>query len=93
MRILIVDDEKNIRLLLSTALEAMRHEVTLASSSATAIEALKKAAFDAVPPAQSGKRTRFTRRNPPTLSTGRCDFGDGLRLHRDRRGSDAAWGI
>ena len=47
MRILIVDDEKNIRLLLSTALEAMRHEVTLASSSATAIEALKKAAFDA----------------------------------------------
>ena len=48
MRILIVDDEKNIRLLLSTALEAMRHEVSLASSSKSAIDALNHSAFDAV---------------------------------------------
>ncbi len=48
VHVLIVDDEKNIRLALSTALEAMRHDVSLASSSATALDELKRAAFDVV---------------------------------------------
>ena len=48
MRILIVDDEKNIRLLLSTALEAMHHEVSLASSRSSTIEALNRSSFDAM---------------------------------------------
>jgi NtrC-family two-component system response regulator AlgB len=48
VRILIVDDEKNIRLALSTALEAMKHDVSLASNSSTALDELKRAAFDVV---------------------------------------------
>jgi len=48
VRVLIVDDEKNIRLMLGAALEAMRHDVSLASNSATALEELKRAAFDVV---------------------------------------------
>ena len=48
MHVLIVDDEKNIRLSLSTALESMKHEVSLASNSATALQELKRASFDVV---------------------------------------------
>lgn len=48
MRVLIVDDEKNIRLSLNTALEAMKHDVSLASNSATALQELKRGAFDVV---------------------------------------------
>ena len=48
MHVLIVDDEKNIRLSLSTALESMKHDVSLASTSAGALQELKKAAFDVV---------------------------------------------
>ena len=48
MHILIVDDEKNIRIALSTALEAMRHEVVTVSNSAAALQELKRAAFDVV---------------------------------------------
>jgi len=48
MRILIVDDEKNIRLSMTHALEAEGHEVSTASSSATALAELKTAPFDAV---------------------------------------------
>jgi NtrC-family two-component system response regulator AlgB len=48
VRILIVDDEKNIRLTLSTALEAMKHEVASATNGALALHALKTDAFDVV---------------------------------------------
>ena len=48
MRILIVDDEKNIRRSLTLALEAEEHEVNTASSGATALAELKAAPFDAV---------------------------------------------
>jgi NtrC-family two-component system response regulator AlgB len=48
VRILIVDDEKNIRLTLSTALEAMKHEVTPATNGALALHALKSETFDVV---------------------------------------------
>jgi NtrC-family two-component system response regulator AlgB len=48
VRILIVDDEKNIRLALGTALESMRHDVSFATNSATALDELKHSAFDAV---------------------------------------------
>ena len=48
MRILIVDDEKNIRLTLSTALEAMKHEVVSATNGALALHALKTGDFDVV---------------------------------------------
>jgi len=48
MRILIVDDEKNIRLSMTLALEAESHDVSTASSSATALAELKAAPFDAV---------------------------------------------
>jgi len=48
VRVLIVDDEKNIRLALSVALEAMGHDVSFASNSVTALDALKHDAFDAV---------------------------------------------
>jgi NtrC-family two-component system response regulator AlgB len=48
VRILIVDDEKNIRLTLSTALEAMKHEVASATNGALALHALKADAFDVV---------------------------------------------
>jgi len=48
MRILIIDDEKNIRLSMTLALEAEGHEVSTASSSATALAELKTAPYDAV---------------------------------------------
>ena len=48
MRVLIVDDEKNIRLSLGTALESMKHDVAQASNSALASNELKKASFDVV---------------------------------------------
>ena len=48
MRILIVDDEKNIRLSMTLALEADGHDVSTASSSATALAELKTSPFDAV---------------------------------------------
>ena len=48
MRVLIVDDEKNIRLALGAALDSMRHDVSLASTGATALDAMRHAAFDMV---------------------------------------------
>ena len=48
MRILIVDDEKNIRRTLTMALESMDHAVECASNSALALAALRAAHFDAV---------------------------------------------
>jgi two-component system, NtrC family, response regulator AlgB len=48
MRILIVDDEKNIRRALTMALESMEHTVACASNSATALAELRAASFDAV---------------------------------------------
>jgi NtrC-family two-component system response regulator AlgB len=48
MRILIVDDEKNIRRTLTLALESMEHEVACASNSALALAELKAHAYDAV---------------------------------------------
>jgi NtrC-family two-component system response regulator AlgB len=48
MRILIVDDEKNIRRTMTVALESMEHTVTCSSNSATALAELRKATFDVV---------------------------------------------
>ena len=48
MRILIVDDEKNIRRTMTVALESMDHAVTCASNSATALAELRAASFDVV---------------------------------------------
>jgi len=48
VRVLIVDDEKNIRLSLNMALESMKHDVSLASNSATALDHLKRGTFDVV---------------------------------------------
>ena len=48
MRILIIDDEKNVRLALSTALEIERHEVVTASNGALGLNEVKKSRFDAV---------------------------------------------
>ena len=48
MRILIVDDEKNIRRTMTVALETMDHAVTCSSNSATALAELRKAPFDVV---------------------------------------------
>ncbi|MGB8354650.1 MAG: sigma-54 dependent transcriptional regulator [Chthoniobacteraceae bacterium] len=48
MRVLIVDDEKNIRLSLGVALESMKHEVAQASNSALALNELKRSTFDVV---------------------------------------------
>jgi two-component system, NtrC family, response regulator AlgB len=48
MRILIVDDEKNIRRALTMALESMEHAVTCASNSATALAEMRAASFDVV---------------------------------------------
>ena len=48
MRILIIDDEKNIRVALTAALETMRHEVTTAANGALALHALRNNAFDVV---------------------------------------------
>ena len=48
MRILIVDDEKNIRRTMTVALESMDHVVENASNSALALAALRAKSFDAV---------------------------------------------
>ncbi|HEY5954094.1 MAG TPA: response regulator, partial [Terrimicrobiaceae bacterium] len=46
MRVLVVDDEKNIRRTFSLALESMDHEVSTAASGRDAVEQLKQATFD-----------------------------------------------
>ena len=46
MRVLVVDDEKNIRRTFSLALESMDHEVSAAASGKEAIEELKRANFE-----------------------------------------------
>jgi len=48
MRILVIDDEKNIRLTMAMALESMEHEVVCAASGAEAFREIRIAAFDAV---------------------------------------------
>jgi NtrC-family two-component system response regulator AlgB len=48
MRVLIVDDEKNIRRALAMALESMSHDVACASNSALALAELRAKSFDAV---------------------------------------------
>ncbi|MEA3208621.1 MAG: two-component system, NtrC family, response regulator AlgB [Chthoniobacter sp.] len=48
MRILIVDDEKNIRRTMTMTLESMEHTVTSAPNSATALAQLRAAPFDVV---------------------------------------------
>jgi two-component system, NtrC family, response regulator AlgB len=48
MRVLIVDDEKNIRHALTMALESMEHTVTCASNSTTALAELRAGSFDVV---------------------------------------------
>ena len=48
MRVLVVDDEKNIRRTFSLALESMDHEVSTAGSGKEAIEELERANFDLV---------------------------------------------
>ena len=48
MRILVVDDEKNIRRSFSTALESMDHATTCASTSAAALSELRAQSFDVV---------------------------------------------
>ena len=48
MRVLIVDDERNIRRTFSLALESMNHEVSTASSGRDALDELQRANFDVV---------------------------------------------
>ncbi len=48
MRVLIVDDERNIRRTLTLALESMDHEVECAANSALALAALRASSFDVV---------------------------------------------
>jgi NtrC-family two-component system response regulator AlgB len=48
MRILVIDDEKNIRRTMAMALESMEHEVVCASSGTEAFREIRMAAFDAV---------------------------------------------
>lgn len=48
MRVLVVDDEKNIRRTFSLALESMDHEVSTAVSGEEAVDQLKEANFDVV---------------------------------------------
>src|ERR1700738_4927744 len=48
MRILVVDDEKNIRRTMAMALESMDHEVVCVASGSEAYKELKSAAFDAI---------------------------------------------
>jgi len=48
MRILIIDDEKNIRRALALALESMAHEVTCVSNSALGLAELRARSFDVV---------------------------------------------
>ena len=47
MRILLIDDERNINRMLSVALEADGHEVVAVESSAGALRQVQKAPFDA----------------------------------------------
>jgi two-component system, NtrC family, response regulator AlgB len=46
MRVLVVDDEKNIRRTFSLALESMNHEVSAAASGRDAVDQVKQANFD-----------------------------------------------
>lgn len=46
MRVLVVDDEQNIRRTLTLALESMEHEVASASDEASAVKQLKAGSFD-----------------------------------------------
>jgi NtrC-family two-component system response regulator AlgB len=46
MRVLVVDDEKNIRRTFSLALESMNHEVSTAASGRDAVDQVKQANFD-----------------------------------------------
>jgi NtrC-family two-component system response regulator AlgB len=46
MRVLVVDDERNIRRTFSLALESMNHEVSAASTGREALDQLKQANFD-----------------------------------------------
>jgi NtrC-family two-component system response regulator AlgB len=48
MRVLVVDDERNIRRTFSLALESMNHQVSTASSGRDAVDELKRANFDVV---------------------------------------------
>lgn len=48
MRVLIVDDEKTIRVTLTIALEGMGHTAQAAANGALALNALRKNSFDAV---------------------------------------------
>ena len=48
MRILVVDDEKNIRRTMAVALESMEHSVAAASNSALALAEVRSASFDVV---------------------------------------------
>jgi len=48
MRVLIVDDEKNIGRALTMALESIEHVVTCGSNSATALAELRATSFDVV---------------------------------------------
>jgi len=48
MRILVIDDEKNIRRTMAMALESMEHEVVCAASGGEAFREIRIAAFDAV---------------------------------------------
>jgi NtrC-family two-component system response regulator AlgB len=48
VRILIVDDEKNTRAVLTTALELMNHEVSSEANGALALNALRRGTFDVI---------------------------------------------
>jgi NtrC-family two-component system response regulator AlgB len=48
MRILVVDDERNIRRTMATALESMDHEVATASTGVEALQELRKASYQVV---------------------------------------------
>jgi two-component system, NtrC family, response regulator AlgB len=48
MRILVIDDEKNIRRAMAMALESMQHDVVCAASGAEGFKELKSATFDVV---------------------------------------------
>ena len=93
MRILIVDDEKNIRRTMTIALETMEHAVTCASNSATALAELRKAPFDVVLldlKLSSESGARCPGGNPAHCASGRGGDGDGLCFHRDGGGGNAA---
>jgi DNA-binding NtrC family response regulator len=48
MRILVVDDEKNIRRAMAMALESMEHEVVCCESGAEGLRQIQRISFDAV---------------------------------------------